>query len=39
MEDFKALNINENIVAGLEKQGIVCPTFVQEKMYDPVFEG
>ncbi len=39
MEDFKALNINENIVEGLEKQGIVCPTFVQEKIYAPMLEG
>ncbi len=39
MTDFKDLNINENIIAGLEKQGITCPTYVQEKMYAPVLEG
>ena len=37
--DFKDLNISKEITDGLEKQGITCPTFVQEKMYAPVYEG
>lgn len=39
MADFKDLNIKKELVEALEKQGITSPTYVQEKMVAPVFEG
>ncbi len=39
MADFKKIGINEALMGALEKQGIKSPTYIQEKMFAPAFEG